>query len=327
MKHYMERGIKMAQLPQLEAFLLVAREGHFSRAAEKLHISQPAITARIQLLEKEVGFPLFSRTTRRVELTAKGKKLLQYVETALQQLSEGLECISDDKEILYLRVISSPTIASYWMPLFMKHLREINSALHVNWSSTSRYEEIVAFVADELADAGMVNASCIRPQDKLPSSLKIFHILDDPYVFIAGNNFLPPTVTSLRLRDLCGIPQVAFTTGTRFWYPLQELYDRYGVRPNIISEMDDFEGIKQAVMSNLATAFVPYSIARDEIESGLVVKLSVEEVNLVRKVGVIYKKEKEMDWPVKSFINAAETVRTSADLGRLRCRQRSAREE
>lgn len=301
----------MAQLPQLEAFLLVAKEGSFSRAAEKLHISQPAITARIQLLEKEVGCPLFSRTTRRVELTAKGKKLLQYVEKALQQISEGLERISDE-EVQYLRIISSPTIASYWMPLFMKHLREINSALHVNWSSTLRYEEIVAFVADELAEAGLVNINCIRPQDKLPASLKIFYILDDPYIFIAGNNFLPPTVTSLRLRDLCSIPQVAYTTGTRFWYPLQELYDRYGVRPNIISEMDDFEGIKQAVINNLATAFVPYSIAKEEIEAGLVVTLPVEEVNLVRRVGAIYRKEKETDEPIRSFIKAAETVRTSA---------------
>ncbi|HEX2910923.1 MAG TPA: LysR family transcriptional regulator [Chloroflexia bacterium] len=76
---------------QLKAFERIVREGSFSRAARVLGIAQPTISARIQILEQEVGGPLFERSSRKLTLTARGHQFLPYARRALTVLNEGIE--------------------------------------------------------------------------------------------------------------------------------------------------------------------------------------------------------------------------------------------
>lgn len=77
------------EIRELEAFLVVAEELHFGRAAERLHIAQPALSRTVQSLERYLGTPLFERTTRRVDLTQAGHALLEPVQNILSQV-EGM---------------------------------------------------------------------------------------------------------------------------------------------------------------------------------------------------------------------------------------------
>lgn len=82
-------------IKQLRAFAAVAREGSFTRAAAKLHVTQSTLTASIKILESEIGCRLFDRSTREVALTAQGEKFLPTTDRLLRELSEALEDLQD----------------------------------------------------------------------------------------------------------------------------------------------------------------------------------------------------------------------------------------
>src|SRR3954468_7429848 len=83
------------QLAQIEGFLEVARSGNVSRAAATLRITQPALTARLQSLEQELGQPLFVRTRRGVQLTDAGRALLPYAQQAVAALAGGVAQVAE----------------------------------------------------------------------------------------------------------------------------------------------------------------------------------------------------------------------------------------
>lgn len=108
---------------QLRQFLVVARLGNITRAAEELSISQPALSRSIQRLEQEFGQPLFERRTRAVELTDAGGLLQSRAEQVLGILEDTKSRISDDGRSGRLRLGAIPTIAPYFLPDFLRTFR------------------------------------------------------------------------------------------------------------------------------------------------------------------------------------------------------------
>jgi len=114
------------ELRQLEAFVAVAAELHFGRAAQNLHMSQPALSELIQRLERELGTPLFTRTTRRVALTAAGSELLGRAKVILDDLTAAKAAVRRIAagDAGTVRVGITPPVA----PVLGSHLRDALSA-------------------------------------------------------------------------------------------------------------------------------------------------------------------------------------------------------
>lgn len=110
---------------QLESFLTIAQLGSFAAAAERLHVSQSTISARIQELEEDLGVSLFDRTHRQVHLTLKGRELLVYAEQASALFSEIKEQIGSTKSLTgVLRIGVAELVAISWLPKFARLVRE-----------------------------------------------------------------------------------------------------------------------------------------------------------------------------------------------------------
>src|SRR5437879_11102111 len=110
------------QLVQVEGFLEVARRGSVSRAAEALFITQPTLTARLHGLERELGTPLFLRTTHGMRLTDAGKAWVPYAERALRALSEGRDALEQvmTASAGHLVLAAAPAVSTYVLPQLLE---------------------------------------------------------------------------------------------------------------------------------------------------------------------------------------------------------------
>jgi DNA-binding transcriptional LysR family regulator len=152
------------ELRHLRAFVAVAEELHFTRAANRLHLAQQALSGQIQQLERELGTPLFTRTTRKVELTDAGRTLLSHATAILASVKVACEQTqrAGSGEIGRLTIAYTPTVAHESLPLF-------TDAMHARFPGVQLrtlemwQADAVAGVEDGRFDIGMARLPSLTP--------------------------------------------------------------------------------------------------------------------------------------------------------------------
>ncbi len=155
------------KIRNLDTFYWVATLSRFRAAAERLHLTQPAITARIQVLEQDLGAEVFVRDTRNAELTPVGRKLLPYAEKLMKLDQSVVSAFSDTVTVEQtVRMGSSETIVGSWLPDFLAHFAttrpNLNFDLNVDASNNLRNALIareidLAFLMGPVAEASIEN--------------------------------------------------------------------------------------------------------------------------------------------------------------------------
>src|SRR5918996_5092621 len=142
---------------QVQAFIEVARTGNVSRAAEALYVTQPALTARIQALEKELGETLFVRTGRGVRLTDAGRVFLPNAERAVQAIDDGRQALTDLRSASAGRLAlgAAAAVRTYVLPPVLKRLPTLRPRGAVA-RRTGHSEEILAMVLHDEVQVGLV---------------------------------------------------------------------------------------------------------------------------------------------------------------------------
>ena len=141
----------------LNAFIAVAEERHFGRAAKRLHLSQPPVSQRVRQLEEGLGTPLFVRSTRQVALTPAGAELYRRATQLVQQAAAAEAAIKRMGEGVQgdLRLGFTRTVASQLLPRLLAHYREhkpdITLQLHEDWSA-----QLVAMLLSEKLDVALL---------------------------------------------------------------------------------------------------------------------------------------------------------------------------
>src|SRR5436853_2128857 len=142
---------------QVQAFIEVARTGNVSRAAEALYVTQPALTARIQALEKELGEALFVRTGRGVRLTDAGRVFLPNAERAVQAVDDGRQALNDLRSASAGRLAlgAAPAVSTSVLPPVLTRFANPHPRIAVAWR-TGHSEEILAMVLKDEVQVGLV---------------------------------------------------------------------------------------------------------------------------------------------------------------------------
>src|SRR5919201_823504 len=145
--------------PQLEAFVAVAQLGSVTRAANALFVTQPALTARLNALERDVGASLLVRRRGGVRLTEAGRAFLPYAERALQAVAEGRQVLSElERGIVgHVAIGASPAVSTYALPSILKRFQQTHPDVQVA-VRTGHSEEVAELVKRDDVAVGLSRA-------------------------------------------------------------------------------------------------------------------------------------------------------------------------
>jgi DNA-binding transcriptional LysR family regulator len=256
------------QLAQIQGFLEVARHGNVSHAARSLAITQPALTARLQSLEQELGEDLFVRTRRGVRLTEAGHAFLPYAEQAVSALASGIDQVTAISAggggELVLAV--APQVSTYVLPrLLIRYAQELPGVRLV--VRTAHSEEIVDLVVRREVQAGLGR----QVRHPLVTYEPMY---DDELVLVSRAG--PEATSHVALAET---PLILFDRASSYYELTTALIREAGVRPRGVIELDNIDAAKRMVAGGLGVALLPRTSVADELAAGALVASRISDAD------------------------------------------------
>ncbi|MFZ5591170.1 MAG: selenium metabolism-associated LysR family transcriptional regulator [Bacillota bacterium] len=267
-------------IKQLEAFLLVAEMGSFTKAARKLFLSQPAVSFLIKSLEEEMEVELFSRQERRVELSTAGRLLLPEARQLLKQY-QRMHCLLEELKGLktgLLELGASTIPGEYLLPWYIGYFRQkypgVKVTLRVSGSG-----DVMDWLKERLIDIGIAG----RPA---PSA----DIISEPWLADSLVLLVPPghewaDGQRVRVRDLVGQPFILREPGSGTRQVWEERLATAGLSVadlSVVMEMGSTRAVISAVQAGLGIGVVSYWAAAECLALRLVKHVQVAEMDLSR---------------------------------------------
>jgi DNA-binding transcriptional LysR family regulator len=267
-------------LPQIEAFLEVARRQNLSRAAEALFVSQPTLTARLQSLEAALGEQLFVRTRRGMRLTEAGDAFLPYAEHAVAALADGRERLSELRRGEAGRLVlgAPPTVSTYTLPALLARFSAAHPGVRLA-IKTGTSEEILDMVLHDQVQLGIIRALANQEIETIP-------LFTDTLVLIAGPGHRLARSSpgrQARMADLAGEVLVLFGRSSSYLEFTTATFRQAGVLPGSVLELDNIEAAKKMVERGLGVSLVPSSTVAGELAAGTLARIELVDAALARR--------------------------------------------
>lgn len=280
-------------LHQLHTFQLVALYKSFSRAAQELNLTQPAVTLQIKNLERELGELLINRLGRTLVLTPAGEVFLTYTQRILNlkdQAVENVRLFSNERGRLTIGAGSTTTI--FRLPEILKIFHQSYPLVEIRIRNGDS-GLITGLVNENAVDLGFVTT---LPQDGNLFTLPIFQ---DRIWLIAPKSY-PSQISTGQLGEES---LILFRSGSGFRRFLEEQFQHHQFVPRVTMELESIEAIIRLVQSGLGLAFLPEIAVKEELRDGALRKVIIKDWNaLTRQTYLIYHYEKYLTWPIKAFL-------------------------
>jgi DNA-binding transcriptional LysR family regulator len=290
------------ELSQLEVFLAVARERRFSRAAEKLYRTQSAVSQTIRKLEDELGEVLFDRSSREGVLTDAGKVLHDYAEKLINLRSEAAESLTELRELQKgkLVIAANEFTVLYLLPV-LAEFRRLHPMIRIKVERAlgSRIPDDVLRYS---AEFGVLS---YEPQE--PSLYSVVVYLDE-LVFVVPPKHPLASAAQVSIRQLGAESFVAHIVSSPYREKVIQLFKTHKTPLHMDVELPTLQAIKQFVAMGNGVAFVPEISVENEIASGDLVRIRVRELQLKRRLRLIYRKDANLSHAARAFLKVAEAV-------------------
>jgi LysR family transcriptional regulator, low CO2-responsive transcriptional regulator len=311
--------MKNVTLRQLKVFHTVARHLSFSRAAEELHLSQPAVSAQVKELEGHAGLALFERIGRKTYLTEPGAALLVHSHAVLQQLHDAEETLARMKGVaggrLNVAVISA---GDYFFPRLLAHFMRRHPGVTLNLTVHNR-EELLHRLAENMTDLAVM----VRPPQGLDIVQQPFAPHD--YVIVAPPAHPLAGKRRVAVERLLRERFIIRERGSDTWMAMDEAFGPQMRDVDVAMEIRSNETIKQAVIAGMGVSFMSGHAVAQDVQMGNLVLLDVDGFPARRHWFVVHRSTKRLP-PValafKEFLLAegadwlAQTMRSDRRGGR-----------
>jgi LysR family transcriptional regulator, transcriptional activator of the cysJI operon len=280
--------------PRLRAFSAVARSGSFSRAAETLFVSQPAVSKHVAALEAELGAQLVVRGRRRVTLTPAGEVLADYVLRAEALLANARRAMASggDAQIGTLSIAASGIPGTYVLPNVLARFHEQHPAveIEVELSTSAGALELVRAHQVELAVVGGLT---------VPPELASEPLFEDEVVLVG-----PPSLGArrLRLKDLEGLTWISREEGSATRAAVEAARWQIGLRAVRTLELPAWEAVKLAVAGGGGIAAISRVALDQELAAGTLALLDVPRWRLSRTLAVLTARNVPLTPPAERFL-------------------------
>ncbi|MFD0675136.1 LysR family transcriptional regulator [Cohnella sp. GCM10027633] len=247
-------------LEDMRIFATVVEQTSLNKAAERLNVSQPALSRRIAKLEAELEVTLFRRIGKRLELTPAGQLTYEFA-LELRRFHGGyLQKLNAFKsaESPVATIGASLTTLQTTLPELITAMTEKHPQLEIK-AITGKSHEIVTLVKERKVDFGLVGSAVIDPAI---TSLPLF---EDHLILVLPRTHYILERTQLAMNDLNGLPMILFAPGTWYRTHTDELFRKYKVQPDVRMEIDSFEAIIRLQSACRAGTLLPKSYLREQL--------------------------------------------------------------
>jgi LysR family transcriptional regulator, transcriptional activator of the cysJI operon len=272
---------------RLKVFRTVAEEMSFRKAAEALHLSQPAVSQHIRLLEEEAGVQLFDRARgeghgSQISLTEAGRVLLGYANTAAETMVEAQRALAtlNDETVGELKLGASTTVAQYVLPrilgAFLRQYPQVKLSL-----VSGNTERIVEAVAEKRVELGIIEGPAMR------RDVKTERMVQDEMVLIVSPNHAWATRKGgvIAPAELTRMPLLLRERGSGSRRVVERALKRAGLplrSLHVTMELDSTEAIISGVEAELGVGFVSRCAVKKVLRLGAVKVVAVEGVEMLR---------------------------------------------
>ena len=287
--------MKNATLRQLKVFEAVARNLSFSRAAEELHLTQPAVSTQVSKLEEHAGNALFEQFGKKIYLTPAGAELLDISRGIIQQFELAETAMTQFKGVsggkLNVAVISA---GDYFFPRLLVEFIGRHQGVVLNFTVHNR-EELLAQMAANLTDLAIM----VRPPVDAEMQSEAF--APHPYVIVAAPTHPLVGERGIRVDRLVCEPFVVREKGSDTWQSMQEGFGTHLAKLNIAMEIKSTETIKQAVIAGMGLGFVSAHTIAPELRSDSLKVLDVQGFPLMLHWYVVQRRHKRLAPVAQAF--------------------------
>lgn len=280
--------MKNATLRQLKVFETVARHLSFSRAAEELHLTQPAVSTQVKQLEMHAGVPLFEQLGRKTYLTQAGQEMVRYSRAIIDLFRETEDAMAHHKGIsggrLNVAVISA---GDYFFPQLLVEFSRRNAGVVLNLTVHNR-EQLLRHLTENQTDLAVM----VRPPEELDTVNDVF--APHPYVIVAAPKHPLAAKKNISITALAREPFVVREKGSDTWNSMEEAFGEHLARLNIAMEIKSTETIKQAVIAGMGISFLSAHTISLELETRRLVVLDVQGFPAMLNWYVVHRRNKRL---------------------------------
>jgi DNA-binding transcriptional LysR family regulator len=295
---------------KLKVFRVVAELLNYRRAAEELHLTQPAVTSQIRSLEEGLGIALFDRIGRETSLTPAGVTLLQYVRHIESIANDAIAALAPfgGQEGAELSIGASHTIAVYLLPRLLSQLLREWPRLRIHVVGGSTSEVLQALTTHQIA-IGLIESPAHRPD------LKVEVFGEDELVLIVKPDHRWASKGSVKAAELVQEPILLREVGTGMRQFVEEYLERNGVlrqQLRTVVDLNSTEGIVAAVEAGLGIGFAPYLSIEKSMDLGTVKAIPLDNGSIRRQLSIVLLNGPDPRGPAGQLVDLIRAYKASS---------------
>ena len=289
---------------QLEMFLAVAEEGGFTRAGERLHVSQSAVSRQVGLLERELGGPLFHRDGRRVSLTHPGEILVKTAYNLFREMQQVGEQLSDVHELRRgrLRLAGGMSVCMYVLPRLLKTYRRLHPDVDLRVSSGSS-DVILGKLRGHEIDLALLTLPVIA------KDLEVIPVLKEEMVVVTAPRHPLAHKRHVDAREIGRFPLILYESGSRTRDTIENFLREENVSADVAMETENAEIIKAMVASGIGITVLSHAAVAPDLRHKRLAYARIRGRKLYRETGWVYLKSDYVPRTVIEMLRVFERLR------------------
>ncbi len=285
-------------LNQLRIFYESAKEHSFTRAAEHLCVSQPAVSSQIKQLEAITRLKLFTKVGRRIHLTEAGEMLFGYAQRIFQLENEAEQAMDRIRKVQTgtLHIGTTKTYARFLMPNYISMFHSLYPGISIHLSEGSSMEMIQSLLH-------MKNELAIVASDTDPKFLNSITFRKESILLVISPDHYLAKKGSVTLEEVSKVPLIMREEGSGTRKIVMEVFRNKGLKPIVLYEASNLEFTKELLKRGEGASFIVEPVVRNELKQGILKEVKVRDMELTMDAYIVFLSEKSLSRTASCFMN------------------------